>query len=56
MAKRHMPDVKVVGVDRGGAGTKHTKCFFVVEIRALKRSHKFELHSSFKGQLFNRIM
>ena len=28
MIKRHMPDVKVVGVDRGGVGTKHRKCFF----------------------------
>ena len=26
--RRHMPDVKVVGVDRGGVGTKHRKCFF----------------------------
>ena len=23
-----MPDVKLVGVDRGGVGTKHRKCFF----------------------------
>ena len=23
-----MIDVKVVGVDRGGVGTKHRKCFF----------------------------
>ena len=28
MIERHMPDVKVVGVDRGGVGTKHRKCFF----------------------------
>ena len=28
MIERHMPDVKVVGVDRGGVGTKHGKCFF----------------------------
>ena len=28
MIERHMPDVKVVGVDRGGVGTKHSKCFF----------------------------
>ena len=34
MIERHMPDVKVVGVDRGGVGTKHRKCFFMV-IRSL---------------------
>ena len=28
MIERQMPDVKVVGVDRGGVGTKHRKCFF----------------------------
>ena len=28
MIERHMPDVKVVVVDRGGLGTKHRKCFF----------------------------
>ena len=28
MIERHMPDVKVVGVDRGGVGTKDRKCFF----------------------------
>ena len=28
MTERHTPDVKVVGVDRGGVGTKHRKCFF----------------------------
>ena len=38
MIERHIPDVKVVGVDRegvdrggvdrGGVGTKHRKCFF----------------------------
>ena len=28
MIERHMPDVKVVGVDRGGVGTKHGKCIF----------------------------
>ena len=28
MIERHMPDVKVVGVDRGGVGTKYRKCFF----------------------------
>ena len=28
MIERHMPVVKVVGVDRGGVGTKHRKCFF----------------------------
>ena len=27
MIERHMPDVKVVGVDRGGVGTKDRKCF-----------------------------
>ena len=28
MIERHMAVVKVVGVDRGGVGTKHRKCFF----------------------------
>ena len=28
MIERHMPHVKVVGVDRGGVGTQHRKCFF----------------------------
>ena len=28
MIERHMPDVKVVEVERGGLGTKHRKCFF----------------------------
>ena len=28
MIERHMSDVKVVGVDRGGVGRKHRKCFF----------------------------
>ena len=28
MIERHMPDVNVVGVDRGGVGTKHRKWFF----------------------------
>ena len=28
MTERHMPDVKVVRVDRGGVGTKYRKCFF----------------------------
>ena len=31
MIERHMPDVKVVGVDRGGVGTKHRKTFFMVD-------------------------
>ena len=29
MIERHMPDVKVVGVDRGGVGTKHRNFFFI---------------------------
>ena len=28
MIERHMPDVNVVQLDRGGVGTKHRKCFF----------------------------
>ena len=28
MIERHMPDVKVVGVNRGGVGTKRRKCSF----------------------------
>ena len=28
MIERHMPDVKVVGVDREGVSGKHRKCFF----------------------------
>ena len=40
MIERNMPDVKVVGVDRGGVGTKHRKCFFMVEIRASKILHR----------------
>ena len=27
MIERHMPDVNVVRVDRGGVGAKHRKCF-----------------------------
>ena len=28
MTEGHIPDVKVVRVDRGGVGTKYRKCFF----------------------------
>ena len=28
MIERHMPDVKVIGVDRGGVDTKHRKYLF----------------------------
>ena len=28
MIERHLPDVKVVGVDGGGVGIKHRTCFF----------------------------
>ena len=28
MIERHKPDVRVVGVDRGGLGTKHRKYVF----------------------------
>ena len=53
MIERHMLDVKVVGVDRGGEGTKHRKCFFHGRDQSIKN---IELNGSFKGKLFNKIM
>ena len=39
MTIRHMPDVKVVGVDRGGVGAKHRKCFFHGRDQSIKTLH-----------------
>ena len=55
MTERHMPDVKVVRVDRGGVGRKYRKCFFHGRDHSINKYH-IELHSSFKGKLFNKIM
>ena len=54
MIERHMPDVKVVGVDRGGLGTKHRKYLFHDRDQSIKNITL--KHSSFKGKLFHKIM
>ena len=52
MIERHMPDVNVVRVDRGGVGTKHRKCFFHGRDQIIKDITLN--YSSFKGKLFKK--